>query len=807
MRYLSCLILLMACQISMAQVVHGFVKERGSLEPLIGVSVFDTVSKKMAVTNDFGFFSLDIKGQAQACLKAAYPSYASSFLPLAPSKLESALVILLEPLSLKEVIITQNTQRTLPPIGVITMSRERLLSIPSIGGVPDLLRVMGTLPGVSTGGELFTGMLVRGGNDDQNLHLLDGAPIYGTTHLFNLVSLYNAEAIKKAQLYKGVFPARFGGRASSVLDVHFREGSKEKWQGNVGVGILNSSFLLEGPLGKSKKASLLIAGRATYLDVFKWKQKREIEKQGNGYQSFNNFGFYDLNAKLNREWGQKHKFYLNFYYGADRQKSIDQNILVGFQSNNFADITTADQRLVNMSVCARYSSVLSDRTFFHVTSNLNRYWNVIEQAVNNYGHQEPLFRENIVQEQYLRFLNRSEQTFEGTNIANRAALDFQWREGHLMRFGWEGIAHRLRPGIFERQVTARSETGEPIVDQNSRFSNDSQILFENALYLEDDIKALGHRLSVLPSFRLSHFSSATRWALDPRLSMDYKLGKNALISAGIGHFTQFLHTLNGETNRFDKQIWVGSDADLPPQQSWMATLGLSMSIEKASSQASIELFHRKMRNLVNFSFNPDNTLAYADWKQNMIGQGRGTVTGIDLLWETSFKAFRTSAAYTLSWNERQYPGLNGGLQFPAKFDRRHDLKLTASFAPTRSKWSFGATWFYNTGHRYTIPLGTAEPSPIFGGFPVFDQINNVRMPAYHRLDLLAKWTNVPEKGIFKSYSFSFDVLNAYNRLNPYGLVVRNEQYQDSNGQALEKKVVKGIAVFPILPSISFKAHF
>jgi len=807
MRNLSCLILLMACQISIAQVVHGFVKERGALEPLIGVSVFDTVSKKMAITNEFGFFSLDLKGQALACLKTSYPGYAASFLPFVPSDNNAALVILLEPLSLNEVIITQHNQRAPPPIGVVSMSRERLLSIPATAGVPDLLRALGTLPGVSTGGELFTGMLVRGGNDDQNLHLLDGAPIYGTTHLLNLVSLYNAEAIKKAYLYKGVFPARFGGRASSVLDVHFREGSKEKWQGNVGLGILNSSFLVEGPLGKSKKTSLLIAGRATYLDVFKWKQKRKIEQLGNGYQNYNNFGFYDINAKLNHEWGQRHKFYLNFYYGADHQNSVDQNILVGFQSNNFADITTSAQRLINMSVCARYSSVLSNRAFFHVTSNFNRYWNIIEQAVRNYDHHEPLFNGSIVQQQYLRFLSRSEQTFEGANIANRAALDFRWRESHLMRFGWEGILHRLHPGVFERQVTAISETRETIVDQNSRFSNDSQPLFEHALYVEDDIRAFGRRLSVLPSFRLSHFSSFSRLALDPRLSIEYKLGEKANVSAGFGHFTQFLHTLNGEMNRFDKQIWVGSDTDLPPQQSMMATLGIAVAMEKASSQASLEFFHRKMRNLVNFSFNPDNTLAYADWKQNMIGQGRGTVSGLDLLWETSFNTFRASAAYTLSWNERRYPGLNGGARFPAKYDRRHDLKLTASYAPTRSKWSFGTTWFYNTGHRYTLPLGTAEPSPIFGEFPVFDQINNVRMPAYHRLDLQVKWTNVPEKGIFKSCSFSFDVMNAYNRLNPYGLVVRTERYQAPNGQEMEKKVLKGIAVFPILPTLSFKAHF
>ncbi|HAD14383.1 MAG TPA: hypothetical protein DCF33_18330 [Saprospirales bacterium] len=807
MRFFHLLALLFLCHKVASQSVHGFVRELGSLEPLIGATVYDTVSNTRTMTNEFGFFSMTVKGREVIFLKANYPHYVSAIVPVSTLNRDTAVVILLEPLSLNEVVVSGSSKKGPPPLGVATITREKLLSIPSIGGVPDLLRAMGTLPGVSTGGELFTGMLVRGGNDDQNLHLLDGAPIYGTTHLLNLVSLYNAEAIKKAQLYKGLFPARFGGRASSVLDVHFREGNKEKWQGNVGLGILNSSFLAEGPLGKSKKTSLLIAGRATYLDLFKLKQKREIAQQQNGYHNFSNFGFYDINAKLNREWGQKHKMSLNFYYGSDRQNSIDQNIFVGFKSNHFADISTANQQLSNLSVCARYSNVLSDRAFFYVTSSFNQYVNSIEESTRSYGNNDSLFIGNIVKDQHLRYRGAGIQKFEGKNLANRAAIDIRWNETHLLRLGWEGILHRLMPGDFSRQVTVRSETGQNNVDQSDRVVNNSQTLFENALYLEDDIKPHGQRLSLLPGIRLSHFSAASRWAFDPRLGVEYKVSERWSVSAGLGRVTQFLHTLNGELNRFDKQIWIGSDQDFPPQISYMATAGVSTSLENAKSVLSVEFFHRRMNNLVTFRFNPDNIYAYADWKQNMYGKGRGKSTGIDLYWETTLSAIQASAAYTLSWNERQYPDLNGGAWFPAKYDRRHDLKLTASYVPRRSKWSFGATWFYNTGHRYTLPVGTASASPVFGGFPVFGQINNVRMPAYHRLDLLAKWTNTPEKGFIKSYSFSFDIMNAYNRLNPYGLVVRTESYIAPDGRQLEKQVVKGVAILPILPSISFKANF
>lgn len=789
-----------------AQGFHGYVREAGSMEPLIGATVYDSLSTARCYSNEFGYFSLNLTGQKPAIVKASFPGYTSYRLALLGLRTDSSTTIFLYPSTLEEVEISAE-KRANPPLGLLTVGREKLLQTPSVGGVPDLLKVLGTLPGVSNGGEIFTGLLVRGGNDDQNLHLLDGAPVYGTTHLFNLVSFYNAEAIKKAQLYKGYFPARYGGRVSSVLDVNFREGSKKKLQGNWSLGILNSAVLLEGPIGKLKKSSFLIAGRATYLDLFTLKKKQAVNRQQNGYNTYNNFGFFDLNARFNHEFDPKNKLFLQIYYGDDHQKNIDQNILTGYQSNSFADLSQTNQTLKNLSVCMRYSNVRSDKLFAHYNISFNRYENNIKNLAQHYQYRDSLFRGNVVDEQYLKSQTQNYRLFSGENLAGRAEWVYAHNPHHQFRAGCEGIFHTLRPGDFTLAQQERADDGAVLFEANLVFGNPVSQHFETAAYLEDEISVLGKRLTLHPGVRLNHFSSSNQTTFDPRFAAEYRLPHGGQIAGAIGISTQFLHTLNGDANRIDKSIWVGSNKNFPAQKARIVTVGYSKNLLPLQSSCSIELFYRKMNGLTFFKFNPDDPKAYADWQSKLIGAGTGISYGADFLWSTTVKHFSATAAYSLSWNDRKFPLLNNGVTFPAKYDRRHDLKIAANFSPPKSKWSFGANWFFNTGHRYTIPVGFVAPSSIFGGFPAYDGINNVRMPNYHRLDLLARWTRTPSSGWIKEYSWSFDILNAYNRKNPYGLVLKTKTETGANGKPVTVKKLTGVALLPIMPSITFRVKF
>jgi hypothetical protein len=796
---------LLFSQIVAAQYLAGFVREKGSLEPLTGVSIQDTVSKNSCYSNEFGRFNLPIAENGQLpVLLVRYAGYTAA-LAVVPHA-DSAVLILLEPVTLKEVAITA-VRPVVPALGQLTIDRAKLLQVPSPGGVPDLLRALATMPGVSTGGELFNGLLVRGGNPDQNLFLLDGAPVYGTTHLFNLVSLFNPDAISRAKLYKGMFPARYGGRASSVLDVRFREGRKDQWRLNWGLGLLNASILAEGPLGKRKKSSLLLAGRGTYLDLLTLKKRRAINTLENGSTAFNNFGFWDFNMRFNHEFNTRNKLFINGYYGIDYQTSIDQNIFWSFgNSMNFADILQSGQTLKNLSACMQYSHVANERSSWLFSASFNRFDNQLSDQQTYYYHNNPNAVQNINEPQFLRNASDSRQSFSGSNQAFRAEWRHLWKRGHQLTAGAESIFHQLNPGRFALSAQERDSQGVQVFAAGQAFQNPQENPVEMAVYVEDEISLWHQKLLLHPGFRVQKLGT-TPWYFDPRLLVQWKLRPHVSVSASAGITTQMLHTLSGDANRFDKSIWVPAGQNNPAQRSRMVSAGVSFDKIPAIGALSVELFYRKMSGLTYFRFNPDDVYSYSNWPDKLIGAGRGAARGVDLLWQFRKAGFSTDVAYSLSWNNRQFDELNGGKVFPSKYDRRHDLKFSAAFTPKKSAWSFGATWFYNTGFRYTVADGTASGNPLFPGFPVFSGINNVKMPDYHRLDVMARWTQTKEKGLLKQYSWSFDVLNVYNRKNPYGLTVAKESVVNPDGSTSTRQKLKGVSVLPILPSITFRAQY
>lgn len=784
--------------------IQGYVREVKTLEPLIGATVFDSASIQSTVTNEFGYFRLEIPGSEKVVIRTRYLNYLPTVMVIDHPVKDSFVTLLMEPYKIGTVEITATKETA--NASVISIGKERILQTPVIGGISDLLRVLATFSGVTTGSELFTGLYVRGGNDDQNLHLLDGAPIYGTAHLFNLVSLYNSEAIKKVQLYKGLYPARFGGRLSSVLDVNFKEGNKEKWQGNFNIGILTSSMLLEGPLSKNRKTSLLFAARATYLNAFTAKQKKLINTDFRSVHEYFGYQFWDANLKINHEINNKNKVFLNVYYGDDHQQTITQNAAVFYrQYRNFADRGTHDQNLRNLSVCGRYSGILSDKIFTHFTYSYNTYKNDLIQGDKRYEALDSFFLGKILDPQYLQESLTVNRLFSGSNMSSRAEIMLT-PDHHQIRMGMEWTRHQLNPGSFK--VTQLIQDGT-IDNQPSTLAveNEASTRSESALYVEDEFKIF-KKLQINPGIRLSWFAPVHRPRTELRLLADYNLSKKIQLSFGFGTTNQYLFTLNTSANLFDRNIWVASDRDFKPQQAQIYTLGTQINHLPLGSSLSVQAYYRKMNNLLFYRFNSEDNLTYYNWQNKAFKSGQGKVYGVDMDYVLPVhRGWSVTAGYTFSWNYRRFEEINKGQWFFSRYDRRHDFKLTLIYAPPASKWSGSALWFYNTGNRFTLPTGYTGNNALFPNFPTYNNINNVKMPAFHRLDLMAKRTYPCKKGFIKSYSYIFNVVNVYNQKNPYSLYFDTVKKEDTQGNVVLKKQLKGKSALTTLPSVNFNVTF
>jgi CarboxypepD_reg-like domain/TonB-dependent Receptor Plug Domain len=785
-----------------AQSICGIVREQGSLEPLIGVSIKPMFLRETGTASDEnGRFTLFSKASDTLSVLVQYLGYAPVQVVVRVNrcKPDDLATILLSPVQLAEVEVRAKRDASQMPTQTI-LTRANVKNVPSILGVPDLVRVLTQQPGV-TSGEVFSGLYVRGGNDDQNLFVLDGAPIYGASHLFNIVSLFNAEALNQARLYKGVFPARFGGRMASVLDVNFREGSKERLTGSVNVGILNSSALLEMPLGKRKKTSMLLAGRSAYLDLFNRKQNRAYKDPMVNFGNYSSIKIYDINAKINHEFNKTNKGFLNLYHGVDRQDVRDKvNI-----SNRAVAEDQSKQKLTNLSVSTRLYSLLNSRSSLQITSSYNAYFNKINTKYDEYINTDTMFTVALVRLEAATqtVKERTQSRYLGANWSNRIEWLYTASQQWHWRNGIENSWHWLTPGAFQFTSASRNALIEPFDESSEKLSNSSTQTMEWAAYSELEFKAWNGRLLLLPGIRYSGITAGRQTTFEPRFMARFKVNDQWSTSIGASQTAQYLHTLNSNSNRVDKSIWFSSDPALPAQRSRIVTAGFDYTPSQIPGMAfEVEGYYRKSANQVFFKFNPDVGIPYYNFQNNMIGQGTGIAYGVDMLMRGRKGWLDGSIGYSLSRNDRQFADINNGRAFPANYDRRHDLKVSLSLQKPGSKWFFSAFWALHSGHRVTLPVGRVPDNPLVVGYQAYDGINNVQLPTYHRLDVMARWQHTFKRTKLKQFNVTFNVLNAYSRNNPYYAALVNSTVTLPDGTLLDQQVLRGYAAFPILPSIS-----
>lgn len=765
-----------------AQKVIVKVTEERTGEPLSSVNLSDSITNTHTLTNRYGHGSM-ILDRTPNWIRASLVGYESTKIKIYG---DTVLKIVLKPYTLQEVEVKAKYQNT-ENINQLSITPTLLNNLPSLGGEKDLLKAIGVFAGVSMGSELSSGINVRGGTNDQNLFYLDGAPIYSIGHLFNFLSLFNADALQKVNFYKGDFPVEFGGRLSSVTDVMFREGNKDSWEGKAELGVVSSKFLIEGPI-KKDKTSLLIAGRTAYFNLFNIGKKKAIEKgDPNGYLGYN---FYDLNLKFNHTFHPNHKLFISYYRGNDKYESLQNDPFGTTRDHNRRNLT-------NQLFSLRTFHVLSSRWFLQTGAHFTRYHFDYDEGQTSYS---------VVSTRPKPWLE-PELTFNKIGEENKRST------GKISDIS----ANVLVEGAITPTIKAKiggdiiKHTYTPIDYLQNNSQGDSLSLKENdAKALEGGIFA-GLLFNLSPHFQLnigSRFSyfitnQANYQGFEPRVSFSFRKSPNHQFSWGITQMRQYNHALLKSGELVDKITWVPSTPSILPQRAWQYTAGWSHA--NKLFKHSLGLFYKSMKDLSQYQYYYGDPYLYYNWQNNTLSKGQGKAYGIEMTLEKNYRRWDWSLNYTLSWNKRQFSELNQGAWFNDLYDRRHVLNTTALFKINKTT-QLSLLWVYYSGQRYNRPAGRIVSSPMVPDHVVYDNLNNGKYPDYHRLDVSLTKKYLLSRGRF--WELNFNLYNAYSRRNTYRLYPAIETIRDAQNRPIEtRNVVKSTSVFPILPSISIIYKF
>lgn len=760
--------------------ISGYITNGETGEKLLGATIFDTVSKLGAVTNDYGFYSLTIPNE-QAFIRVSFFSLKTRYFTV--DKNTSELNVQLEKIQeLSEITISaegNNRQIDNTQTGTIEIQLDKLDKLPLVLGEKDVMRMIQLLPGVKAGGEASSGLYVRGGGPDQNLILLDGVPVYNASHLFGFFSIFNSDAISNVTLTKGGFPSRYGGRVSSVLDMRMKEGNMKKYNVEGSLGLISSRLLVEGPI-KKDKTSFMVSGRRTYLDLLVKPFIKNRPSQG-GYF------FHDFNAKIQHKINDKHHIYLSGYFGADKvQLNNNQEAYYDDAGNRFKNDNEFKLNWGNSIAAVRWNYKISPKLFLNTTGTFSNYNFFIgreatNEITNTFGDLSTKKYTNGFSSGILDWTIKSDFTF----VPN---------PNHNIRFGLVETYHTFTPGVTSTTVV--DSTTNLNVNTGSR----KQYSHELGLYIEDDF-ILSTRLKMNIGYRHSFFvvGNKTYHNPEPRLNANYRVGTKSSIKLGLSQSAQYLHLLSNIGIGLPADLWVPATREIKPVIARQASLGFYHELNK-SIFVSVEGYYKLMNNLIQYKdgvdFSVDNG---TDWEET-VTTGKGNAYGWEALIEKKKGNFSGWIGYTMSWSIRQFDELNNGEPFYHRYDRRHDLSIALSYDITE-KWDIGLIFVYGTGNAVTVGSQTYNASDYFGQswnneFINYSSLNGYRMPAYHRLDLGANRKKEKKYGLS---ILSLSIYNVYNRNNPFYI------YKGVNQSG--NPALIGVGLFPIIPSISWNFKF
>jgi hypothetical protein len=763
--------------------ISGYVRDAATGENLIGVAVVSPELGQGTATNTYGFYSITLPAGADSVrLQVSYLGYEKARWA-APARGSLAHDFRLRPaandlagvevVGSREEKIAQSTR-----MGTVNIPLNQIKAVPALLGERDVLKVLQLLPGVQSGGEGQSGLYVRGGSPDQNLILLDGTPVYNASHLFGFFSVFNADALNNVELIKGGFPARYGGRLSSVLDITMKEGNMQEFHGEGAIGIIASKLTLEGPI-KKDTASFIISARRTYIDILA-QPLIKASLAAEGSKGSIGYFFHDLNGKLNWKLSRRDRLYLSAYTGYDkfyaRTRDTDTNA-------DYYDRSEASLGWGNLTSALRWNHILNDRLFLNTHFTYSKYqFNVGQTQETTYEDQN----QSRTDKYALRYLSNIR------DLSLKTDLDYVPSPEHYIRFGGQYTLHSFRPGALQQKDNTS--------DISSQLNSGSRTMASEAsLYAEDDYRVTD-RLKVNGGLRLNGFlvDRTLYPSLEPRVSARFLLTEDWALKGAYARTTQYIHLLTNSGIGLPTDLWVPATAKVGPQRAQQFSLGAARNLRYHDEdyELSFETYYKPMEHLIEYregaSFlgTTDN-----NW-QDKVTSGQGWAYGGEVFLQK--KSGRTTGwlGYTLAWSKRRFPDLNQGRIFPYKYDRRHDASLVIihHFSPTLT---LSGTWVYGTGNATTLSQGRF----LIGQYQEIDDYgerNSYRMKAYHRLDLDLSQTKKKRWGEVVN---SFSLYNAYSRRNPYYLYFQRG-YTDNQGTVQQKPSFRQISLFPIIPSFS-----
>ncbi|HAH24563.1 MAG TPA: hypothetical protein DCL77_12570 [Prolixibacteraceae bacterium] len=786
MKELFIIFLVLSIMVVSAQkhTLFGYIRDAKTGESLIGATLSVNDKGIGTTSNNFGFYSITIP-DGKLRVRCSYIGY-QTFVKEIELRSQTNLDIELEvkDLKLKEVVITdiRNNKVTNNEMGSQSMNMSAIRQMPAVMGESDLVKSLQLLPGIQATNEGTTNLSVRGGSFDQNLFLLDDAPVYNPSHALGFFSVFNTDAIKSVKVYKASFPAQYGGRLSSIVDIHMKEGNSKELSASGGIGLIASRLTLEGPIAKDK-ASFILSGRYSYAGLTANGAGLLGQSLGikglRDFSAHNEINFYDLNAKVNFKVNDKNHLFLSAYTGSDHffYYAIDDN-----SSMDWGNITGT----------ARWNHVFNSKLFSNTMLIYSKY---------DYSY---ILKDDARHFKWLANLQEMDV---------KTDFDYFLNPNNSLKFGISVENHHYFPGKVEpRDATSitkpftldkqRAVISTAYLNNEQRISDKIGLdygLRYSAFFLlgESTVYSYSPEMEKLDSVNYSSGELVKFYqSLEPRFSMRYQLSENSSVKLSWSKTVQFQHLIGNSTVGLPSDVWVPASTYIKPQWANQTAIGYYHMLANNQYEFSIEAYYRKMHHVIDYRDNAD--LFLNPHVETQVLSGDGHSYGLEFYLEKKVGRMTGWLSYTLSKTDRQIDGINNDQPYSASYDKRHNLSLLLNYklSPT---WSASSIFKFTSGGFATIPEGTFN---YYGAaFNYYTNRNGYQLPAYHRLDLSFNYQS--RKNEYRKWKteWNFGIYNVYDRKNIFALFMRldDQDFRISKGSKMY--------LYGITPFITFNFKF
>lgn len=749
--------------------LSGFVRDAQSGEVLIGANIWEKNQNTGTTTDNQGYFSIKLK--TPCVLTISFIGYKTQYLALQTNTDSLINVKLDSENNLKEVTVIASIENK---YNVTRLSAKELLLIPAIGGKPDVIKALQLLPGVQTQSEGMSLMMVRGGDPGQNQYLLDNVPLIYVNHLGGLMSVFNPDMINSVDFYKGNFPARQGGKLSSIVDITQREGDVSKQQGSFSLGVTDAAFTFEGPLA-NKKMSYIVTARKTLIDAL----LAGASALSDGNAAIVAYGFHDINAKLSWKPNERNNLFVNIYQGDDYLNYWTKP----WEMKN-DERSHINQQWGNWLLAGHWNSIFSSKLYAENILSFSRYRN---KSGQNYSYKE----EGVA---------RDTKTMNMASV-NDFSLRSAWKYSFLKNWTIDFGGH-VGSLTYEPNYNYLSTSVTPII-------SDIYHSIESALYVDNKINLFPY-FTLQSSFRISNFlnNGDNFFEFEPRINLSYRLNSNHSLNLNYMRVSQNSHLVFAQTELLKREVWLPATSVLPPEISNQLSVSWNGHFADGKFTSEANLYYKQMDHLVTLKEGYENMVGITGIENKIESDGKGIAYGVELLLKKNTGRLTGSLAYSWSYSNRVFANINSGETYEFDYNRPHSFTLNAN-RNLGKNWSVTAVWILQSGTPYTPALGkyltlnqeTGETRMEM----IFGKKNSGRMQPYHRLDLSFNHTITTKRGNRAIWTYS--IYNVYNHINPFGYYYDNDNDTENLTQYNRPLQLYKIGLFSLIPSVSYKVFF